>query len=156
GEPIAELLGRTSKMGNRIGVPHTPPGYNAMIKASELLIGSLDSAQQYLIRSIALSAARHHSSFLNPSQVNHHFNPHPQTNEFIKDVLKAVSTSEITLKQSDKILEAAKKSPAKEDVPLLLPNVDLFPIYALVGRAILMADREDAAGEELEMWRAES
>jgi len=44
----------------------------------------------------------------------------------------------------------------KEDVPLLLPNVNLFPIYALVGRAILMADREDAAGEELEKWRAES
>lgn len=155
GKPITKLLGRTSKIGNRIGVPHTPPGYNAMIKASELLIGSLDSAH-YLIHSIALSAARHHSSFLNPSQVNHHFDPHPQTNEFIKDVLKAVSDSEETLKQSDKILEAAKKSPAKEDVPLLLPNVDLFPIYALVGRAILMADREDAAGEELEMWRDES
>src|SRR3990170_6335412 len=87
---------------------------------------------------------------------NHHFDPHPQTNEFIKAVLKAVSASETTLKQSDEILEAAKKSPAKEDVPLLLPNVNLFPIYALVGRAILMADREDAAGEELEKWRAES
>lgn len=155
GKPIAELLGRTSKIGDRIGVPHTPPGYNAIIKASELLIGSLDSAH-YLIRSIALSAARHHSSFLNPSLVSHHFDPHPQTNEFIKAVLKAVSTSETTLMQSDEILEAAKKSPAKEDVPLLLPNVDLFPIYALVGRAILMADREDAAGEDLEKWRAES
>ena len=32
-------------------------------------------------------------------------------------------------------------------------NDDLFPIYALVGRAILMADREDAAGRELEQWR---
>ena len=155
GEPIAELLGRTSKIGDRIGVPHTPHGYNAMIKASELLIGSLDSSE-YLIRSIALSAARHHSSFLNPSQVNHHFDPHPQTNEFIKAVLKAVSAPETTLKQSDEIIEAAKKSPAKEDVPLLLPNVDLFPIYALIGRAILMADREDAAGEELEKWRTES
>ena len=156
-EPVldSELIGRTSKIGDRIVIPHTPPGYNAMIKASEILIGSLNSAES-LIRTIALAAARHHSSFLNPSQVNHHFDPHPQTNEFIKAVLKAVSASEETLKQSDEILEAAKKSPAKEDVPLLLPNVDLFPIYALVGRAILMADRENAAGEELEMWRTES
>lgn len=151
-KPLSELIGRTSKTGDRIGIPHTPPGYTAMIKASGILIGSLNSAES-LIRTIALAAARHHSSFLNPSQVNHYFDPHPQTNEFIKAVLKAVSASETTLKQSDEILEAAKKSPAKEDVPLLLPNVDLFPIYALVGRAILMADREDAAGEELEKWR---
>ncbi|MCL4477642.1 MAG: CRISPR-associated helicase Cas3' [Deltaproteobacteria bacterium] len=152
GKHFSELIGRTSKIEGRIGVPHTPPGYNAIVKAAELLIGNLDSAE-YLIRSIALSAARHHSSFLNPSQVTHHFDPHPQTNEFIKAVLKAVSASETTIKQSDEILEAAKKSPAKEDVPLLLPNVDLFPVYAIVGRAILMADREDAAGVELEMWR---
>lgn len=155
GAHFPDLIGRTSKIEGRM-VPHTPPGYNAMIKASEILIGSLNSAQQYLIRSIALSAARHHSSFLNPSLVSHHFDPHPQTNEFIKAVLKAVSAPETILKQSDEILEAAKKSPAKEDVPLLLPNVDLFPIYALVGRAILMADRENAAGEELEKWRTES
>ena len=155
GEPIAELLGRTSKIGDRIGVPHTPPGYNAMIKASELLIGSLDSAH-YLIRTIALASVRHHSSFLNPSQVNHHFEPHPQTVDFVKKVLKAVSDSETVLSQSDEIIQVAKQTPAKEEVPLLLPNVDLFPIYALVGRAILMADRENAAGEELEMWRTES
>lgn len=154
GEPILELIGRTSKTGDYIGVPHTPPGYNAMIKASDLLIGSLGSSE-YLIRSIALSAVRHHSSFLNPSQVKHHFEPHLQTNDFIKAVLKAVSAPETILKQSDEILEAAQKTPLKENVPLLLPNVDLFPIYALVGRAILMADREDAAGEELEMWREE-
>ena len=155
GKTFSELIGRTSKTEGRIGVPHTPPGYNAIVKAAELLIGNLESAE-YLIRSIALSAARHHSSFLNPSQVTHHFDPHPQTNEFIKAVLKAVSASETTMKQSDEILEAAIKFPAKEDVPLLLPNVDLFPIYALVGRAILMADREDAAGEQLEKWRSES
>lgn len=154
GEPISELIGRTSKTGDSIGIPHTPPGYNAMIKASDLLIDPFGSSE-YLIRSIALSAARHHSSFLNPSQVKHCFEPHPQADAFIKAVLKAVSAPEATLNQSSEILEAAKKTPTKEDVPLLLPNVDLFPVYALVGRAILMADREDAAGEELEIWRAE-
>ncbi|MCF6154894.1 MAG: CRISPR-associated helicase Cas3' [Candidatus Brocadia sp.] len=154
GEPISEFIGRTSKTGDSIGVPHTPPGYNAMIKASVLLIGSLGSSE-YLIRSVALSAARHHSSFLNPSLVKHHFEPHPLTDDFIKAVLKNISAPEAILNQSGEILEAAKKTPSKEDVPLLLPNVDLFPIYALVGRAILMADREDAAGEELEMWRTE-
>lgn len=154
GESISGLIGRTSKTGDSIGIPHTPPGYKAMIKAADLLIGSIGSAE-YLIRAIALSATRHHSSFLNPSQVKHHFEPHPQTNDFIKRVLKAVSAPEIVLKQASEILNAAQKTPTKEDVPLLLPNVDLFPIYALVGRAILMADREDAAGEELEMWRVE-
>ncbi|GAN31835.1 MAG: CRISPR-associated helicase Cas3' [Candidatus Brocadia sp. AMX2] len=154
GKHISELIGRTSKTGDSIGIPHTPPGYNAMIKASDLLIGSLGSSE-YLIRSIALSAVRHHSSFLNPSQVRYHFEPHLQTDNFIKDVLKAVSDSETILNQSGEILEAAKKTPSPEDVPLLLPNVDLFPIYALVGRAILLADREDAAGEDLEMWREE-
>lgn len=154
GESISGLIGRTSKTGDSMGVPHTPPGYNAMIKASDLLIGSLGSSE-YLIRTIALSAARHHSSFLNPSQVRHHFEPHSQTNDFIKAVLKAVSAPEAILNQSGEILKAAKKTPSKEDVPLLLPNVDIFPIYALVGRAILMADREDAAGEDLETWRAE-
>ena len=155
GEPLSELIGRTSKIGDRIGVPHTPPGYNAMIKASEILIGLLNSAD-CLIRTIALASVRHHSSFLNPSQVNHHFEPHPQTVDFVKKVLKAVSDSETVLSQSDEIIQVAKQTPAKEEVPLLLPNVDLFPIYALVGRAILMADREDAAGEDLEAWRTES
>ena len=158
-ECSAELIGRTLNTGGRrerIGIPHTPPGYAAIIKTCELLIGSLNSAE-YLIRAIALAAARHHSSFLNPSTVkNYVFQPHPKTAAFMKDTLAQLNAPKEVLDRVKELINAAKTRPTADQVPLMLPNDDLFPIYALVGRAILLADREDAKGEEIEQWRVAS
>jgi len=146
------LIGRTLKTASRIGIPHTPPGYLAIVKTCELLMGPLGSSE-FLIRAIALAAARHHSSLLNPALVDYQFEPHPQASEFVESVLEKVQAPAEIKKRALDILGAAQKLPEKDMVPLLLPNDDLFPLYALVGRAILMADREDASGKPLEQWR---
>ncbi len=149
----AQLIGRTLNTGEHIGIPHTPPSYAATIRACELLIGSLGSAE-YLIRAIALAAARHHSSFLNPSGAkNYAFQPHVETVAFVKNVLTQMTAPKTVLDRIDEVIIAAKTRPTADQVPLMLPNDDLFPVYALVGRAILLADREDAKGEEIEQWR---
>jgi CRISPR-associated endonuclease/helicase Cas3 len=151
-ECSAELIGRTLNTGERIGIPHTPPGYAAAVKTCELLVGPVDSAE-YLIRAIALATARHHSSFLNPSTVkNYVFQPHPKAAAFMKETLVRLNAPKGVLDRVKEIINAAKTRPTADQVPLMLPNDDLFPIYALVGRAILLADREDAKGEEIEQW----
>lgn len=146
------LIGRTAKTGGPMGIPHTPPSYNAVVRACELLMRPLRSSE-YLVRAVALAAARHHSSLLNPAHVEHHFDPCTETAEFIKAILEGVDAPDAVMCQAEEIIAAAKGMPREGEVPLLLPNDDLFPIYALVGRAILVADREDAAGKELEIWR---
>jgi len=148
------LIGRTARADTRIGIPHTPPGYVATIKAVDLLLGSLGSAE-YLVRAIALAAARHHSSLLNPAAVDYQYEPHPDAIDFVKMVLAEMDASVEKQDGAQSILEAAAVRPDAQIVPLLLPNDDLFPIYALVGRAILMADREDASGQVLEQWRGD-
>ncbi len=148
------LIGRTARTDTRIGIPHTPPGFPATIKAAELLLGSVDSVT-YLIRAIALAAARHHSSLLNPATVDHQYEPHPDALGFVLAVLAEVEAPAEVRERAQTILEAAGVRPDRQSVPLLLPNDDLFPIYALVGRAILMADREDASAQVLERWRSD-
>lgn len=149
------LVGRTLRTQARMRIPHTSPGYLATIKACELLIGPLDLAE-HLVRSIALAAVRHHSSLLNPASVDCEFEPHPNTIELVKVVLEEVGAPMDVMDRVREVLIAAQQTPKKDIVPLMLPNDDLFPVYALVGRAILMADRENASGEELEQWRAEA
>lgn len=146
------LIGRTANTGARIGIPHTPPAYVATVAASRLLLGPLGPAE-HLVRAIALAATRHHSSFTDPSRVQYVFQPDPRASGFISEVLERVGAPRHVVESAEAILDAAKQPPAPNDVPLLLPNDDLFPVYAIVGRAILMADREDAAGQELEAWR---
>jgi CRISPR-associated endonuclease/helicase Cas3 len=148
------LIGRTARTDTRIGIPHTPPGYSAAIKAAELVLGSLGSSE-YLIRAIALAAARHHSSFLNPALVNYQYEAHADALRFVQAMLSELDVAEAVKGHANAILEAAAVRPAPEAVPLLLPNDDLFPVYALVGRAILMSDREDSSGQELEQWKAQ-
>ncbi len=151
----ADLIGRTLNTGKRMNIPHTPPGYAAITKACEmLLVGHSDSAT-HLIRGIALAAARHHSSLLNPATVNYTFQPHPDTGDFVKAVLEAMNAPQTVIDHVQEILAAAQIKPNADQVPLMLPNDDLFPVYALVGRAILLADREDAKGGEIERWRYE-
>jgi len=145
------LIGRTLRTEGRIGIPHTPPSYLAIIQACKLLLGPLNSSE-HLVRSIALAAARHHSSLLNPALISYRFEPHPEAMEFVKAILEHVGASDSVKNQAHEILKAAEEVPQKEIVPLLLPNDDLFPVYALVGRAILMADRENAANKKLESW----
>ncbi len=147
-----DLIGRTKDTRGRMGIPHTPPSYNAVIKACELLMGPL-GAYESLVRAVSLAAARHHSSLLNPADVQHRFAPSIQTIEFIGSVLNSIGATDSVISQAQDILAAAETTTLEGDVPLLLPNHDLFPIYVLVGRAILLADREDAAGKELETWR---
>jgi CRISPR-associated helicase Cas3 len=144
----AGLVGRTANQTGRIGLPHTPPGYHACLRACELI--GLPPSANHLITAIALASVRHHSSLLNPATVDYEFNPSPLAIEFLKDVLHEAGVSETA---ASDILESGRHKLSTSSVPLLLPNDDLFPIYALVGRAILMADREDAAGKELEQWR---
>jgi CRISPR-associated endonuclease/helicase Cas3 len=145
------LIGRTAKRASHIGFPHTPPGYLACIRACELI--GLPPSANHLISAIALASVRHHSSLLNPATVDHKYDPSPMAIEFLRAVLQETGVPETGANQ---ILDAGKKKLSPSSVPLLLPNDDLFPIYALVGRAILMADREDAAGRELEQWRMTS
>lgn len=150
-----KLIGRTKNSGERIGVPHTPPSFTATIKTCEILLGSVESAE-HLIRTISLASSRHHSSLLNPALVDYNFQPHENIKEFIEKVFEELNVPETVLNQTDEIAEASKKKPAPEQVPLMLPNEDLFPLYALIGRAILLSDREDAADQELEKWRETS
>jgi CRISPR-associated helicase Cas3 len=149
------LIGRTANTKGRIGRPHTPPGFLAMLKACEMLIGHINSAE-HLIRAIALAAARHHSSLTNPALVDYDFEPDPRAKGFVEQVLKEVGAPEGVTSHAEEIVEAARQKPTMEIVPLALPNDDLFPIYALVGRVILMADRKSAAGHELEKWKTSS
>jgi hypothetical protein len=144
---INELIGRTAKRGPRL-VPHTPPAFPAIMRASELLLGDLNAGGP-LVRAIALAAARHHSALLNPALMadKYTFQPLPELERFIESILKRCHAPPEFAKE---ILRSACVSPAAEAVPLMLPNDDLFPVYALVGRAILMSDREDAAGHYLE------
>jgi CRISPR-associated helicase Cas3 len=154
-----QLIGRTALTHERIGHPHSPPAFRATVKACELLLGDLGTAT-HLIRAIALSAARHHSSLLNPAvvrlrgQVPYHFSAHPSTEKLVRAILIEAESPEAVIERAREIVSAAEAVPVESEIPLALPNDDLFPIYALVGRAILMADREDACGEELETWRA--
>lgn len=145
------LVGRSFSDGKKkIGVPHTPPGYVATITACKLLLGVDKTAHPLdpLIRAVALAACRHHSSFLNPARIeNYKFEPHAEAEDFVKEILQDVGASPQVIEKANEILEAAKTLPELDEVPLMLPNEDLFSIYSLVGRAILMADREDASGE---------
>ena len=144
-----ELIGRTANTAMRMGVAHTPPGFFAAAAACNAALGDLPEAD-HLVRAIALAAARHHSSLLDPSAVrNYQFDALQASSGFVQQILTAVG---IKL-DSAKILDAARAGGTPSEVPLMLPNDDLFPIYALVGRAILMSDREDAAGQSLEEWR---
>ena len=147
------LIARTAASGARIGVPHTPPAYHASIRAFELLLGPLGPAE-HLAKAIALAAARHHSSLLNPATVQYphgsYFTPHQDALSFIVAILNLAEAPPVVVSQAIEILAAAQKPPLEDEVPLLLPNDDLFPLYALVGRAILLADREDASGEQRE------
>lgn len=146
------LIGRTGNTKGHIGRPHTPPGFIATLKACKMLVGRADSAE-HLIRTIALAVARHHSSLTNPALVDYEFEPDPRAKEFVEQVLKEVGALAGVRSRAEEIVQAARQKPPTELVPLALPNDDLFPIYALVGRAILMADRTSAAGHELEKWK---
>ena len=123
-----------------------------------MLLGGLDSAG-HLVGAIALAAARHHSSLLNPALTGwdyaYHFEPHAKAEALVRAMLAAVDAPPSAVAGAREILAAARLTPRTEEVPLLLPNDELFPIYALIGRAILMADREDASGKPLEKWRPE-
>jgi CRISPR-associated endonuclease/helicase Cas3 len=144
-----ELIGRTANTERRLGVPHTPPGFFAAVAACSQALGSLPEAD-HLVRAIALAAARHHSSVLDPSAVpGYEFDPHEASSRFTKQVLDRMNLNI----DARSILEAGRIAGTASDVPLMLPNDDLFPIYALVGRAILISDREDAAGKTMEVWR---
>jgi hypothetical protein len=144
-----ELIGRTKNTAKAMGIPHTPPGFFATVAACKAALGNLQEAD-HLVRVIALAAARHHSSLLNPSAVNgYQFDPVDATSGFIDQVLAEVGLKEIDITS---ILNAARSGGTDVQVPLMLPNDDLFPIYALLGRAILISDREDAAGRSLEDW----
>jgi len=151
------LVGRSiSTDRGRIGIPHTPPGYAATIEACRMLLGISETSHSLmpLIRTIALATCRHHSSLLNPARVeSYKFSPHPETGDFVREMLRQAQAPTGVIAEADKIIEAAKKMPALDEVPLMFPNEDLFPIYALVGRAILIADREDASGAAMERWR---
>jgi len=153
--PLDELIGRTHKdaRAEKIRRPHTPPTYSATLEACRLLLGRSLGDAEYLVRAIALAAARHHSSLLNPAKVKYQYQPDERAIDFIKAIFKEVNAPEQTLNQAEKIIQAANTKLELEDIPLLFPNDDLFPIYALVGRAILISDREDAAGQQIEQWR---
>ena len=154
-----DLIGRTAKTKYRVGRPHTPPAFLATVKACEMLLGSLGPAG-HLVRAIALAAARHHSSLLNPALVGsdhpYRFEPHPGAEALVREILALVDAPKSVADRASEILAAARNTPETREVPLLLPNDELFPLYALVGRAILMADREDASGKDLESWRPEA
>jgi hypothetical protein len=145
-----ELIGRTANTAKRMGIPHTPPGFYAAVAACNAALGNLKETD-HLVRSIALAAARHHSSLLDPSAVrDYQFDPVEAATGFVSQVLSEVGLP----KEIDaaSVLDAARSRETTTQVPLMLPNDDLFPIYALVGRAILISDREDAAGMPLEEW----
>jgi CRISPR/Cas system-associated endonuclease Cas3-HD len=148
------LIGRTRNTQARVKFPpHTPPGFSATLKACELLLGKLDPAAEHLVRVIALAAARHHSSLTNPAAVEYTFEPDQRTTDFVRSILRTIDAPTMLIDRAEEIVQAAVEKPSKDMIPLALPNDDLFPIYALVGRAILMADREDAAEKELEQWQ---
>jgi CRISPR-associated helicase Cas3 len=153
-----ELIGRTAVTGKRIGRPHSPPAFHAIVKACELLLGELGTAN-HLVRAIALAAARHHSSFVNPALVRvqrdaqYRFSAHPDAGGLVQAILLEANAPRSVVERAREIISAAEAVPEQSEIPLALPNDDLFPIYALVGRAILMADREDASDASLENWR---
>ncbi|MBE0449077.1 MAG: hypothetical protein IBX64_13475, partial [Actinobacteria bacterium] len=146
------LIGRTLKTQAPMGIPHTYPGYLATIVACQVLTNYPDSSK-HLVRAIALAGVRHHSSLMNPALTVNRFEPHREANDFVSNILREISAPGEVIDRVNVILDAAKGTVPQEMVPLLLPNDDLFPIYALVGRAILMADRENAAGKDLEQWK---
>jgi CRISPR-associated helicase Cas3 len=149
------LIGRTSHIdGGRIGIPHTPPGYNAIIKTCDLLLHDMTYLLP-LVRILALAAVRHHSSMLDPFSVKHVYQPSSEALDFVQLVLREIKAPDEALSKANEIIAAAQQTQQRDEIPLVLPNVDYFPIYSIVGRAILMSDREDAAGKRLEDWEAQ-
>ncbi len=147
GEP--DLIGRTQQATGAIGLPHTPPAFAATVLCARLLIG--DSLHvRHLIRAVALASARHHSSLLNPATTAYQFQPHPDCVPFVRSILMALSAPDAVIEEARSIVEGARLVPKTKDIPSLLPNDDLFGVYALVGRAILVSDRESASGQSLE------
>jgi CRISPR-associated endonuclease/helicase Cas3 len=151
------LIGRTERTFHRIGKPHAHAAFLASVSACEILLGLRHGdPARYLVAAIALAAARHHSAFLNPALVDAKFEPHDSAEGFVRNVLAHVAASEATKARAKEVLEATRSGPQPNAVPLMLPNDDLFPIYALVGRAILAADREDASQKRLEVWQLDN
>jgi hypothetical protein len=90
----------------------------------------------------------------NPDISGYTFSPHPKATQFVEQVLREVGASPVIYGRGQEIVLEACKKPQRELIPLALPNDDLFPIYALIGRAILISDRESASGKKLEDWSA--
>ena len=86
-------LGVPSRRRHALVFRHTPPSYLAILKTCALLMGPLGSSE-FLIRAVALAAARHHSSLLNPASVNYHYVPHPRALDFVRSVLEKVQAPE--------------------------------------------------------------
>lgn len=150
-DPACEpgLIGRTQRRG-RITRWHTPPAYNATLKAAELLLG-LNPRIEYLIKAVALAGTRHHSSLMNPATTGEYtYSPADGTEEFLVGVLHECNAPVHAIQRVGEIISAATQRPSARDVPHLLPTDPTFAIYALVGRAILISDREDAAGYDFE------
>lgn len=150
--PEDELIARTESVKVRVGIPHTPPAYAAICKAGELLLGT-EGISRPIIKAVALAAVRHHTSFINPSRQKQTFVPHHATVDFIQKILRELKVPEAVVQRAEEIIASAQKIPQSEDIPLLLPNNDFYPLYALVGRAILISDRENASNKDLEQWR---
>lgn len=145
--PEDVLVGRTSQIGGRLP-PHTPPAFQVVTYLCQKLLGG-NANTEYLSKVLALAAARHHSSLLNPAKVkNYQFKAALGTEKFIRQILKKVDIPE---DWAAELIEIAEKPlPELDEIPEIFPNHDLFPIYCLIGRAILMSDREDAANKKLE------
>ena len=149
-----DLIGRTLVTSGKIGLAHTPPGYSAALVASQMLLGANAEKFEPLLRAIALASCRHHSSLFNPAKIKDYaFEPHAETVEFVAEMLTEIGAPPQIVARAAQIVEASQKLPEQTAVPLMLPTDDLFPIYALVGRAIMLSDREDAAQNDLEQWQ---
>ncbi len=128
------LVGRSLSTGQRIGIPHTPPGFVATVEACQLLMGGKLGNAESLVRTIALASCRHHSSLFNPATIQHYeFIPHSETVIFVEEMLKRVGAPLEVIAQSEAIIAKSQILPQAIEVPLMLPNHDLFPLYALVG-----------------------
>jgi CRISPR-associated endonuclease/helicase Cas3 len=145
-----ELIGRTAIQTSRIGVPHGGTAYAAVLEAINIVFGNKISESPEAV-AIALAATRHHNAFTSPSDAGYHADKN--TNRFLYDLMDAFRATSSILNKMDQIIEACENVRENISSPLMLPNLDTFSLYALIGRAILISDREDASGKDLEVWR---
>ncbi|RUM89845.1 MAG: hypothetical protein DSZ24_00225 [Thermodesulfatator sp.] len=148
---------RSGRRGGRLP-PHGRLAY-AALKALAPRLGL--SPEDDLVELAALAAARHHSAFLEPVLERGLLEGKTRLVEVFEPCEGAARALAEAAREIDPALDESFWEEVLRDLPgyfpedvrellPLYPSSELFPLYALLARALVLSDREDASGEDWE------